>query len=40
MKHDILDFHHDMSASDIVWRAVLLVATIGVLLLDLFFWRP
>jgi hypothetical protein len=40
MKHDILDFHHDMSASDIVWRVVLLVSSITVLLLDLFVWRP
>jgi hypothetical protein len=40
MKHDILDFRYDMSASDIVWRAVFLVAMIGVLLMDLFVWRP
>jgi hypothetical protein len=40
MKHDSLDFRYDMSASDIVWRVVFLTFTIGVLLLDLFFWRP
>lgn len=40
MKHDIFDFHHDMSASDMMWRTVLLIVTMGVLLLDLFFWRP
>jgi hypothetical protein len=40
MKHDIFDFHHDMTRSDMVWRAVLLAAMIGVLLMDLFFWRP
>jgi len=40
MKHDILDFHHDMSASDVVWRIVLLVTAIGTVLMDLFIWRP
>lgn len=40
MKHDVFDFHHDMSASEIFWRALFLIIIIAVLVLDLFVWRP
>ena len=40
MKHDIFDFHHDMSASDIVGRVLFLLAIIGTVLMDFLYWRP
>lgn len=40
MKHDIFDFHHDMTWYDRAWRIVFLMFIIGVMLMDLFYWRP
>ena len=40
MKHDIFDFHHDMTWYDRLWRIVLLVFCICVLAYDLFIGRP
>jgi len=40
MKHDIFDFNHHMTFWERVWRASLLVASIAVLLLDMYIWRP
>jgi hypothetical protein len=40
MKHDIFDFHHDMTWYDRGWRIALLLGLIGILLMDLFVWRP
>lgn len=40
MKHDIFDFHHDMTWHDRAWRVLLLLVLIGICLMDLFVWRP
>lgn len=40
MKHDIFDFHHDMTWAQRMWRIAFLVFAIAVLVADLFFWRP
>lgn len=41
MKHDLFDFNAtDMTRADKAWRIAALVFCIGVLLLDLFVWRP
>ncbi len=40
MKHDPLDFHHDMTCSQRFWRIAFLMLLIAVLLADLFYWRP
>ena len=40
MKHDIFDFHHEMTWYDRAWCIVFLAVTIGILLADLFYWRP
>ena len=40
MKHDPLDFQHDMTWYDRAWRIALLIACVIVLCLDLFVWRP
>ena len=39
MKHDPLDFKHDMTRTEVFWRVSLLVSAIAVLLADLFIWR-
>jgi hypothetical protein len=40
MRHDLFEFNGEMSRSEVTWRVVLLLALIGVLLMDLFLWRP
>lgn len=41
MKHDLFDFNPtEMTWWDRAWRIAFLVFTIGVLLADLFVWRP
>jgi hypothetical protein len=40
MKHDVFDFHHDMTASEVFWRVLLLSGIIAVVVMDLFVWRP
>jgi|TARA_R110000868_G_scaffold8513_3_gene44076 hypothetical protein len=39
MKHDPFDFTGDMTVAARAWRVAFLLAVIGVVLLDLFFWR-
>lgn len=41
MKHDIFEFNAaDMTWTDKAVRAIFLLALIGILLADLFIWRP
>lgn len=41
MKHDLFEFNAaGMTWQARAWRILLLLATIGVTLLDLFVWRP
>ena len=40
MRHDTFDLRYDMSASDIAWRIMFLLAVVAVLFMDVFFWRP
>ena len=41
MKHDIFEFNAaDMTWADRAVRVIFLIALIGVLLADLFIWRP
>lgn len=41
MNRDVFEFNPlGMTPADRFWRVVLLVVCIGVVMLDLFFWRP
>ena len=41
MKHDIFEFNAEgMTWADRAWRVVFLATIIGVVLMDLFVWRP
>lgn len=40
MRYDIFEFNGQMSRFEAAWRIALLVALIGVLLMDLLVWRP
>lgn len=41
MKHDLFEFSmEEMTFADKFWRIVFLIFAIGVLMLDLIFWRP
>ena len=41
MKHDIFEFDaKEMTWQDRAWRVAFLAALIGIILLDLFVWRP
>lgn len=41
MRHDIFEFNMaDMTWYDRAWRVLFLLAIIGVVLMDLLYWRP
>lgn len=40
MRTDMLEFNPHLSIEDRLWRVLFLLALIGVLLMDLFVWRP
>ena len=40
MKHDIFDLNPHMTFLERAWRVAFLLASVAVLLLDLYYWRP
>lgn len=40
MKHDLFEFNADMTWRDKAWRVLFLLVIVGILLCDLYIWRP
>lgn len=40
MKHDMLELSPNLTVGERLWRGAFLLALVGILLMDLFVWRP
>lgn len=40
MRRDMLEFNPHLSIGERLWRGLLLLVLIGILLMDLYVWRP